>query len=566
MGRILIRLATAPGPLLAACLAIAAATNGDFRRPPTAQKSAAVNAVRPTAAPHALQHANISPNRRVQRVRIPANSLLVLQSFDLTGSRHHYHLRTSPAGPQIECQSSIEISGAEGRFQVLTDSDSDGSLVSHFQPFKRGFPLPDFVAPTTVQGPTCDSLTGKSAHLHSEFVLEDSRRVDQDDIDQRRFLLPCFTQFSAGETMVLCRRVFCGQRVAVYAANSSLNAAAPVLEICQFLERELAPTPGSLRTAVESWLGEIDDVDGDGLLTVLLSRLDHRNPADSPADFIPVLGCVRESDFIGSAECRSTGGDILYFDPAGLAGEGRRSLVSHELAHAAVHSHQVRRLSRGQQKLNLPSWFHEALAHWVEHQSAGPGTGFAARLNQFCRQPQFSPVVQPPFTHWNSARGGTRAAGLLFLEASLSKQRPPKHLLERCDTFEELLPALLGTSFETQLSAWATAVAIELWTNRTADIPLLPLPDRCSAAMEGTPVSGVLHGTSIALWRASERDMELYLESPEEADLRVLVIPEANAFRKSVHPGTAGVPSTSRADAHFPASTESITAMENGKG
>jgi hypothetical protein len=524
MGRILSRLATAPGPLFAAYLAIAAATNGDLGRLLTAQNPAAVTDVSPHVALRVPHPQNIPNASQLQRFRIPADSLLVLQSLDLTGRRHRYQLRTSQPEKQISLPSSAGHNNAGGTFQIITLPDSLCSPSHQMLPSGRFLQPPNILSPTTVISLNCDSLIDKSEQYHSESIQADSQNAGEKVPRQRRFLLPCFMPVNTGETLAICRKIFCGQAVAVYVHEQSLRETVRLPELCEFLELELTGTQGTLRTSVESHLGEIEDVDGNGLLTIVLTRLDYRQQTDSPADFIPVLGCVRENDFLSPAEYGSTGGDILYLDPAGMTDNGRRSLLSHELSHAAVHSQQLRRLSRGQEKLNLPRWFHEALAHWVEHQTAGPGSSYPARLQQFCRQPHLSPVVQPPFTDWNSARGGTRAAGSLFLEASLSTHHPPGHMLACCSNFEELLPALLGSPFATKLTEWGPAVAIELWTTRSADIPHLPNPERDPASTWQNSLSAILHGTSIALWQSPECDLDLELESTAEAALQVVVV------------------------------------------
>ena len=522
MGRLLERLTAVHGPLLAACLAIMVAADGEFVRFLTGRKSAAVADVRQRSNLKTVPQQNACIVRRTQRFKVPAQSLLVLQSLDLTGSRHCYQLKRTPAERPTDLASSIVENGVDGQFRTISLPNSTcapAGLLSGRFPERPNSNL----ASNEVTGDSCREAFDSECR-DGELTAAQMQTGADSVPRQRRFLLPCFTQLGVSETLALCRHVFSGQAVEVYINDQMLTQCVRLIEVCEFLEQELQRRRGSLRNEVESHLGEIEDIDGNGLLTIVLTRLDHRKKDVAFTDFIPVMGCVRETDFLSPEDCGSTSGDILYLDIEGLDRNGRRSLLSHELSHAAVHSQQLRRFSRGQQKLMLPQWFHEALAHWVEHQTAGPGRGYAGRLQQFCRQPQLSPVVQHPFTDWNAARGGSRAAGLLFLERSFAAHQSLRDLLNCSDNFDELLQALLGTSFATGLSEWGPAMALELWTSRKADIPQLPRFEDDATAGRESRISGVLHGTSMAVWRSPEIDLELEIEHTREASLLVTVI------------------------------------------
>jgi len=83
--------------------------------------------------------------------------------------------------------------------------------------------------------------------------------------------------------------------------------------------------------AVEAVLGPILDVDSSGGLTVVVAHLD---PTRESGEY-PLWGCVRESDF-GVSEA-GPAGDILYLDVgvAEISESDFRSLLVHELSHAA---------------------------------------------------------------------------------------------------------------------------------------------------------------------------------------------------------------------------------------
>lgn len=496
-------LAAVPGLLMAVFLAVAAACLG------TVDGAADTGPSEPAVAAGGLsvgRPAGWLPGE-TGRIWIPANALVVLQSLDLTGQRHGYRLRAVSAeeglagGPTLSGRVTGAGSVCVARL-VLSEAERFGGLLPRDA---------EFVRSAAAGRSRCFGL---DAGVAGESL---GRAEPVGDAVARRFLLPCFTETGVREVVEECECVSRGEAAAVYVCGSeeAMVGVEQLREIGEFLSVELGRSGGTLRAAVESQLGEIADVDGDGVLTVVLARLDCRDEGLLRGE-VPVLGCVRESDFLSLGVGDGIGGDILYLDPRGLVGSWGRSLLSHELSHAAVHSRQRSRLERGAGVLELPGWFHEALAQRVEHCVAGPGAGYAVRLESFIRQPQLSAVVQPAWSGWSTGRGGSRAAGVLFLERSLRKGVCPAELLEECGSFEELLCGLLERPFVDSLREWGPAGAIAIADVRGADISEL------SATGEWS--SGVLQGTGFAIWRSGCSGLELELDVAADAAVQLTVI------------------------------------------
>jgi hypothetical protein len=331
------------------------------------------------------------------------------------------------------------------------------------------------------------------------------------------------------DAVVDCGCIYHGEAVTVYVSPGDILPDGLSVEsskwLCFFLDKHLRRDDGTLRTRIETSLGSIADVDGDGHLAVVLASLDRRTQDSSTArGRIPVLGCVREADFLDSYG--DSGGDVLYFSPHGLLGKDGESLLAHELAHAAVHSRQRERLLMGRRKLDIPGWFHESLAHLAEHSAAGPGELFRERLREFRMRPQASPIVLPASTGWNEGRGGSRAAGLLFLQHSLRQSADIAELIRTAESFDGLLDALLCRSFAESLSEWGPVAAEQILATGCEAIPFLGV---------GEELKCELRGTALQCWRTGCDSMTIEIESASAAALRISYRPLTD--RNQVSPG-----------------------------
>lgn len=432
-------------------------------------------------------------NSSVLRADVPQGSLVVLQSLDLTGGHHTYCLKT------------VSREGAEDSAGRRILQNSSGSRWR------------DGIAADTAQQ---ELLPPGSRHC----VEVGASALARSTVNTRRLLLPQFTDAGLHDVAMDCRSIFMGEAVAVYVAPE-LPAAdtEETLSLCRALEQQLRRGNGTLRVAIETELGSIDDIDGDGRLTVVLTNLDRRRSNHvSAINRVPVLGCVREADFLGAQT--ETGGDLVYLAPEGLWQPGSQSLVAHELAHAAVHCRQRGRFLRGQGKLAIPEWFHEALAHVAEHSVAGPGEFYEQRLAEFQLSPQTCPVVTGFPSAWGAGRGGSRPAGLLFLQCAMQRSANLPELFERCETFDELLDGVLRQSFGESLAEWGPLAAMDILRARPQAIASL------RADMEH---SGVMSGTAFQCWRSETGPLTIEVHSNAAAALQLNVFTCEDELRMS---------------------------------
>jgi hypothetical protein len=471
--------------LLAVITALLAICSSDFSRPPGEASASGL------LLPAAQQRSDLSQaawtgvadqgssNRR--RFRVPPRSLVILHSLDITGGLHEFHLRIVDQDDAAEIATVPE--NAESRGISWTASAAAASEL-----------------PADIELP-CEP--------------EQSPAVPTALPGNRRLLLPQFTSSGLRDIAAECRCLYFGRAVAVYAdPQLSLPEDLRTLSICGSLDRHLQRAAGTTRTLIETALGPVDDLDGDGRLTVVLSGLDQRNRGShSDSNQIPVRGCVREADFLESQG--TTGGDILYLDPEGLKTRGGRALLAHELAHAAVHCRQRERLLSGKLKIGIPEWFHEALAHMAELSAAGPGEFFDQRLAEFQICPQTCPVVTDSRFGWQAGRGGSRVAGFLFLQSSLKNPTNVPELLGTCESFEQLLNAALRRSLPECLSAWGPVAAEQILRDRPQAIPCL---------RAGREQTGLICGTAFRCWRNDDVALTIEVESQVAAALRLSVV------------------------------------------
>jgi len=268
--------------------------------------------------------------------------------------------------------------------------------------------------------------------------------------------------------------------------------------------------------AVEAVLGPILDVDSSGGLTVVVAHLD---PTRESGEY-PLWGCVRESDF-GVSEA-GPAGDILYLDVgvAEISESDFRSLLVHELSHAACFSRLLERRLAGSGDLLLPRWFHESLAHLVECALAGE-RGLLQRRREACwRDPGSAPVVvNLQQMTWSASRRGPRAAGYRFLLSGGGVERISggelASLLREAGDFDDLLGQFLGGDREGALRDWASGEAVAMAAAGQQWIPEL--------SASGVTERRVL-GTAFVVWRAGSEGLDVSVESSDDSDWTLTVI------------------------------------------
>lgn len=271
-----------------------------------------------------------------------------------------------------------------------------------------------------------------------------------------------------------------------------------------------------LLEGVERVLGSVLDVDGSGGLTVVVGELD---PAGESGEF-PFWGCVREADFLGGES--GLAGDILYLD-SGVSEISElewRSLLVHELAHAACFSRLLERRVAGLSELSVPRWFHEGLAHLVEHELAGE-CGLARRRLESCwGDPGLAPVVvNLQQMTWGASRRGSRASAYRFLRAGIGGDvlragRLAGELRESA-CFEDLLNCVLGGAAEVVLRRWAAGEVRAMLATSPQVIPQLSA---------GCVTERRVLGTAFVVWRAGSEGLDVTVAAGDDSDWTLTVI------------------------------------------
>jgi hypothetical protein len=175
----------------------------------------------------------------------------------------------------------------------------------------------------------------------------------------------------------LCR----GARTVVYCEASAVDAAAADLAqgVATLLERELLPR-------IEGRVGPVADVDGDGLLAVVITPRVRLASARLSA-------FVRAADFQPGVERPwSNQADVMYLDPR-VAHHELPAILAHELTHMAQFSHW--REQFGDTPWPLPDWLLEGHAHAVEVHLTGNWSNLHERLTAFVGRPESCPLVIP---------------------------------------------------------------------------------------------------------------------------------------------------------------------------
>ena len=199
-----------------------------------------------------------------------------------------------------------------------------------------------------------------------------------------------------------------GQRLAVYVDDRDRDEvdAEAIALIVRTLDDDIP-------AKVVPRIGEPADVDGDGRLTILLSRALGRM-----ADGTVVLdGFVRVSDFEPNGVYpRSHASDIIYVNSRVKADAFLKSLLAHEFAHAVVASNRIAS-AQGLDYEPEHSWLDEGLAHLSERWVEGAWSNLDYRISAFHLSPQeHRLVVDDQVGHAAGREHGHRGAAYLFLD------------------------------------------------------------------------------------------------------------------------------------------------------
>lgn len=225
--------------------------------------------------------------------------------------------------------------------------------------------------------------------------------------------------------------------VEVYADSSLIQDS----EISASLRKQASDVADQLQhdilPKILNLVGPLADPDRNGRLTVLMTPWLSRLRGGT----VQVRGFVRSSDLRRDiAPPFSNRADLLYLNSELPTGTALRTLLLHEVTHAALSSQSlinhstVPRASRPE----WDDWLNEGVAHLVERAGGGDWSNLDYRLARYWQRPESAPLVVRDYYRSQRWRDhGCRGATFLFLQ--WCQQEAAKQGVT------EFIPALLAT-------------------------------------------------------------------------------------------------------------------------
>lgn len=431
-------------------------------------------------------------SQRFRTIHVSPNSLLVITSLDTTGSPHTFHLRSErTAVPPGDSARNALLSGANNDDTMRVAAIDDArDLVD---------------SPRSTQRKPRPATIADSDRETASFDLENSPQK----VVGRRFIAPRYGNNSVSDVMVAGSLLAEDSNVAIYLDQSLPDELKVALR-----SRSSILSPGlvsQLVKGVSEHLGPIHDLDQDGRLSVLITELDCQSDNES----VPVLGCVRPSDFMGTDSNAAEMADIVYLDHRLPSGNDLIALLSHELAHASVYCRLRDRVVKQKQPIEIPEWLHEGIAHYVERQFAEDTSVFLERREQFYQTPHRFPVCSSPTVSSRSdRRGGSRAAVARFLEFGIRRE-PLRQALLDAENLETLLASCLRDDLQTLLPAWSLLEAEDIYW--TTDGQVHELNFECSITQE-------VLGTAFTVVKSGAYPVRLELSCEDDSEWTALTV------------------------------------------
>lgn len=421
------------------------------------------------------------PNSAVVLNALRPNSLIVIGSLDTSGAPHQIEIEViRPSRPTVLHTSLV---------QTVPD------LIR----WKHDAPI----------------RTSTSAFFSSSMQSTDELCQLQ---SRRCFRVPRFEPTGTRRELCEAPLMMKSERVCVYMEQSLVTQPIPLellKEVCELLENRIL-------AIVEAGMGTIEDVDGDGVLSIVVADIDRQDSAK----FHPVRGCVTDQDFLLHDQSDFSG-DVIYLDSNLPSGDELASLLAHELTHAAVLSYQLRQkfpqgevrttdvsgtVDRAAKHCVVPAWLNEAAAHWIEHRLSSDVPGFADRIAAFRAQSASSPVVaSDEFLTFASRRSGSRAAGYLFLKSLLKSDEQLRDFVLNNLPLEERTEQFASVSFRDGFRAWMV--------DASAIVTPQAVPTSGSSV---DTITHTLHGTAVLCITLPEGAESISISSDNAARLEVI--------------------------------------------
>ncbi len=456
-----------------------------------------------------------SPLQYAPRIRsfyVPRNSLIVLTSLDRTGAPHSFQVRGT------ESSSSNHVSPRDAIVPIAATDNAPSVksvlLEAHRELSPRLPPEQNLQLDARltyaehakrVNVALANSFDQLPGHQAAAGTLSRARR---------RFLAPRYEDTGITETLVDASLLASSGSVAFY-VDTTLSVDQQT-HVRANLEHLMAVQIDVLAFLLSTRLGTIHDLDHDGQLSILITELDCQ---DDRA--VPVLGCVRPSDFLGACDESSSElaelSDVVYLDAALSSKADLAALLAHELSHAAVYCRLHDRRMNKQAPLELPEWMHEGIAHLQEPLSARESSVFLERQALFYDAPSRSPVCPNPIVSSRAERrGGSRVAVTRFLQFALRPEQQWGQWLSESEDFDSLLTSCLRDNFDALIADWTLCEAMEI--DRRS-------PQSINSVLPSKPVNCEILGTAFAVLRTGDHPLEVVVECSDRSAWTVMHAP-----------------------------------------
>lgn len=298
---------------------------------------------------------------------------------------------------------------------------------------------------------------------------------------------------------------------------------ATISEIVRTFDDEVLPTSARSR-------GVVNDTDGDGRFTVLLSGWLARLGGGRLA----VDGFIRGAD-LDPAVSLPFGNqcDMLYLSSTIAPGPFLKTVLAHEYAHAVTFSHKLRhRPAAATANVEEEGWLDEAISHLVEDQHGYSRANLDYRVDAFLAAPErYSLVVDDYFRADLFRSHGHRGATYLFLKWCESQFGP------------KLVPSLMGSPlrgianlenatgrrFADLYRDWSLSLVQKTADNETQG-PGSESPRRTLVSADDPPESWDASGTTsryFVLESPRNRPLKILVDAPEDAEIQVSAVPIA---------------------------------------
>lgn len=246
------------------------------------------------------------------------------------------------------------------------------------------------------------------------------------------------------------------ERVRVY-VDERLEWDRPLKSLVQSIRQA---TAGPLGSNVESLVGPVHDIDGDGHLAIVVTP----NVALLAQGSKSVDGVTQRADFQPGIE-RPVGNtaDVFFVSSKLNPGDQLLAVLAHEWCHAAVFSRSGS--DHDSRFAADEDWLNEAIAHLVEVRASGSTSNLKNRIQSYYAHPGDSPLAVHDYfvpKYWR--HDGCRGAAFLFLEwcAERSDAGMLQRLIDLNDWSVSGLEACAGRPFKELFQCWTVHTGQQL--------------------------------------------------------------------------------------------------------